>query len=81
MYQKIRLSPRPPPKVTLKSAWHVRHESIGKRVADQVTIRPEVDSRLQSVPLEEPQQDEENSQKQHIGNLVHAESLIQTKTH
>ena len=54
LYQKIRLSPRPPPKVALKSAWQVRHESTGKPVADQVTIRPEVGSRLPGVPPEEP---------------------------
>ena len=43
LYQKIRLSSRPPPKVTLKSAWQVRYESTGKSVADQVTTRPEVE--------------------------------------
>ena len=72
MYQKIRLSPRPPPKLILKGVWQVEQESIGRPVAEQVTIRPEADLRFQGVPDEEPQQDEENSRKQYIGSLVHA---------
>ena len=42
-WQKMRLSPRPPPKVTLKSFLQVEHESTVKLVSDQVAIRPEVD--------------------------------------
>ena len=72
MYQKICLSLRPPPKLILKGVWQVEQESIGRPVADQVTIRPEVDLRFQGVPDEEPQQDEENSRKQYIGRFVHA---------
>ena len=37
------LSSRPPPKVTLKHVWQVKHESTGKLVAHQVTIIPEAD--------------------------------------
>ena len=72
LYQKIRSSPRPPPKVTLKSVWHVEQERTGKPVADQATTRPGVDLRYQSIPPGEPQQDEEISRKQYLGKFVHA---------
>ena len=72
LYQKIRLSPRPPPKVILKSVWQVEQESIGRRMADQVTVGLEVDLRYQGIPPEEPQQGEEHSRKQYIGKLVRA---------
>ena len=54
------------------SVWQVEKESIGRPVADQVTIRPEVDLRYQGIPLEEPQQDEGRSRKQCVGKLVRA---------
>ena len=82
---KILLSPRLPPKVILKSVWQVQdegqvqQESTGRQVADQVTITPEVGLRFQGVPHEEPQQDEENSQKRYIGRLAHGMMLHPNK--
>ena len=83
--QKIRLSPRLPPKVFLKCVWQGQHEgqvqqeSTGRPLADQVTITPEVGQRFQGVPHEQPQQDEENSQKRYIRRLVHERANIDDK--
>ena len=71
MCQKIRLSPRLPPKLILKSVWQVQQESIRRSVADHVTMTPEVGLRFQGVPHEELQQDEDNSLKRYIGRLMH----------
>ena len=43
----------------------------GKLVADQLTMRPEVDVRFQGVPHEEPLEDEANSRTRYIGSFVH----------
>ena len=73
LFAKVHLSPRLPRKMNLTSAWQVQHEGgTEKPVAVGRTLEPKIDFRIQGIPHEEVEQDEEKSQKQHIGRLVSA---------
>ena len=65
LYQKIRLLPRLPLKVILKSVW-LASSTRGHGETLEIGLR------FQGVPHEESQQDQENSRRQHFGTLVHA---------
>ena len=73
--QKFHLSARLPRKI-LKIVWQieqVQHEgSTGELVADEMTIAPEIDFRIQGIPHEEVEQDAEKRRKRCCRRLVSA---------
>ena len=67
LYQKVSLSPRPPPTVTLKDTWQAQREdyhqhgtTTGRLVADEGKTEPKIDLRIPGIPHAAVEQDEDD---------------------